>query len=376
MKKITVIIGTRPEAIKLCPLVRALRKMPQYDVHVCTTGQHRTMLDQVFSVFDVTPDTDLDLMESDQSLADLTAKAVTGLSAHLSDTSPDLVIVQGDTTTAFCGALAAYYHKIPVAHVEAGLRTFTPYFPFPEEINRTLISRIADYQFAPTETARGNLIAEGIPPGKIFVTGNTVIDALYYAIEKVKADAPVIPGLPSGLIGRSIVLVTGHRRENFGKGFENICRAIAELSIRFSEIEFVYPVHLNQNVREPVFGILAGHANIHLIEPLAYLPFVSLMMHSILILTDSGGIQEEAPSLGKPVVVMRDTTERSEAVEAGTAVLAGAEKETIVTAVSRLLTDKEAYTAMTGKVNPYGDGRACGRIAGVLRKDVVSYIME
>jgi UDP-N-acetylglucosamine 2-epimerase (non-hydrolysing) len=371
MKKISFIFGTRPEAIKLCPLILAMREEPDFQPHVCVTAQHRVMLDQVLAVFAVKPDVDLNLMEPNQTLAGLTAKSIMAINHYLSEYKPDIVIVQGDTTTVFCAALAAFYHKIPIGHVEAGLRTGNKYAPFPEEINRKLATHIADYHFAPTNLSRENLLHEGILEEKIFVTGNPVIDALHYAVEKIKRDHPHVPGLPTELMDDSttcpLVLITGHRRENFGDGFANICQAIIELSERFSEVAFVYPVHLNPNVRKPVFEILSGRENIYLIEPLGYLPFVALMNRSTLVLTDSGGVQEEAPSLGKPVLVMRDTTERPEAVTAGTVRLTGTDKDAIVDNVVTLLSDEQVYNAMARAVNPYGDGKACQRIVAAMR---------
>ncbi|MBN2108339.1 MAG: UDP-N-acetylglucosamine 2-epimerase (non-hydrolyzing) [Deltaproteobacteria bacterium] len=377
-KKISFIFGTRPEAIKLCPLITAMQAHPAMKPHVCVTGQHREMLDQVLVVFEVVPDVDLSLMQQRQTLGGLTSRAIASIDAYLAEHKPDMVIVQGDTTTAFCAALSAFYHKIPVAHVEAGLRTWNRYSPFPEEMNRVLVTRLAELHFVPTMMSRDNLLKDGILSDRIFVTGNTVIDALLTAVEKVKCNSPDIPSLPSFLMNSALdnplVLITGHRRENFGKGFENICHAIAELARRFPETHFVYPVHLNPSVREPVYRILNQSAigaallavkNIHLIEPLSYLPFIRIMDRAMLILTDSGGVQEEAPSLGKPVLVMRDTTERPEAVAMGTAKLVGTDVESIVENVSVLLTDRVAYEAMANAVNPYGDGRACGRIIGV-----------
>ena len=370
MKKVSLIFGTRPEAIKLCPLVLALRSNPASGLvpHVCVTGQHRQMLDQVLEVFGVNPDADLALMHPNQTLASLTARAVTGVDHYLSEQKPDVVIVQGDTTTAFSAALAAFYRRIAVGHVEAGLRTGNRFSPFPEEVNRVITSRVADYHFAPTRWAADNLLREGVEPGRVYVTGNTVIDALHYAVQKVRQHPPQIPGVDPTLLAsdRPIVLITGHRRENFGGGFESICRAISTLAARFPNVAFVYPVHLNPNVREPVHRLLARHANVHLLEPLSYLPFVALMERSRLILTDSGGVQEEAPGLGKPVLVMRDTTERPEAVEAGTVKLVGADAARIVDGVSVLLTDSAAYAAMARANNPYGDGKACGRIIEAL----------
>lgn len=367
-KKVSLIFGTRPEAIKLCPLILSMQKHPTLEPHVCVTGQHRQMLDQVLDAFGVVPEVDLALMQPNQSLGGLTALAIAALDTYLAECKPDMVLIQGDTTTAFCAALCAFYRKIPVGHVEAGLRTGNKYSPFPEEINRVLATRLSDLHFAPTSTARNNLLKEGVPAARIFVTGNTVIDALLIALDKVKTNPPKIPGLPQFLINgksdKAIVLITGHRRENFGEGFENICRAIAELARRFPDTHFVYPVHLNPNVRDPVDRILGKttDGNIHLIDPLAYLPFVALMNRATLILTDSGGVQEEAPSLGKPVLVMRETTERPEAVTAGTVKLVGTSPEVIVSETARLLTDKQYYDNMAYANNPYGDGYAAHRI--------------
>ena len=366
MKRISFIFGTRPEAIKLCPLILLFRTNSNFEVNVCVTGQHREMLEQVLDVFGVKPDVDLSLMRPNQSLASLTSKMITTVNKYLGDYKPDFVFVQGDTTTTFSSALAAFYNKIPIGHVEAGLRTGNKYSPYPEEINRVMTSHIVDYHFAPTIKAKDNLIREGISEKSIFITGNTVIDALFYAIEKVRNNPPLILGLSDDILNgnpkRPLVLITGHRRENFGEGFQSICEAIVTLARKFPETEFVYPVHLNPNVRQPVFHILLGFENIHLIEPLAYLPFVALMNLCKLILTDSGGIQEEAPSLGKPVLVMRNTTERPEAVEAGTAKLVGTDVDIIVDNVSLLLEDNDAYEAMVQAINPYGDGKAASRI--------------
>lgn len=366
MKKVSLVFGTRPEAIKLCPLVVELKKHPEIQTHVCVTGQHRQMLDQVLEVFDVVPHVDLNLMQPDQTLAELTARAITAIDAYLADYQPDMVIVQGDTTTSFCAALAAFYGRISVGHVEAGLRTWDKYSPFPEEINRAMTSRIADLHFAPTQWAKDNLLKEGVPEERVFVTGNTVIDALYIAVEKVRKNPPDIPSVPKALLNgdtRPVVLITGHRRENFGDGFSSICLAISQLSKRFPDTAFVYPVHLNPNVRKRVFHMLSGHYNVHLIEPLCYLPFVALMNRSRIVLTDSGGVQEEAPGLGKPVLVMRDTTERPEAVEAGIVKLVGTDTDEIVRHICKLMEDTNAYKAMAKAVNPYGDGKACRRIA-------------
>ncbi len=367
MKKVSVIFGTRPEAIKLAPVILALKEDRRFSCQVCVTAQHREMLDQVLEVFGVRPDVDLDLMEPDQTLAGLTAKAVEAVDRCLVRGKPDLVLVQGDTTTTFCASLAAFYNHLPVGHVEAGLRTNNLESPWPEEANRVLATRLATLHFAPTELNRQNLLKDRVAPERIFVTGNTVIDALFLAREIVKAKPPAIPGLPEGLAeggGPRVVLITGHRRENFGPGFESICRAIAELAKKFPETAFVYPVHLNPNVRKPVDRILrtSGTANVHLIDPLPYLPFVSMMNRAALILSDSGGVQEEAPSLGKPVLVMRDTTERPEAVIAGTVRLVGTDHQKIVEETARLLTDKSAYEEMARAHNPYGDGKATGRI--------------
>jgi len=379
-KKISVVFGTRPEAIKLAPVILALKRDPQFDCRVCVTAQHREMLDQVLQVFEIVPDVDLNLMQPNQTLAGLTARAIESLDRYLSEEQPDMVMVQGDTTTVFCAALSAFYHHIPIAHVEAGLRTFNLDSPWPEEANRVLTSHLADLHFAPTETSRANLLKEGVNDDKIFVTGNTVIDALFIALDKIKHAPPLIPGLPQHLFRHDskepLILITGHRRENFGEGFKNICQAISQLADRFPQIAFVYPVHLNPNVQKPVNGLLAGHPNIHLISPLDYLPFVALMNRATLILTDSGGVQEEAPSLGKPVLVMRDTTERPEAVEMGTVKLVGADVKAIVEETTTLLTDAKAYAAMANTANPYGDGKAtsrilqaCGQFGGMGKKN-------
>jgi UDP-N-acetylglucosamine 2-epimerase (non-hydrolysing) len=367
MSKVSIIFGTRPEAIKLAPVILALKKDPRFSCQVCVTAQHREMLDQVLNVFGITPDVDLDLMEPNQTLAGLTARAVEAIDRCLAKFSSDLVLIQGDTTTTFCAALVAFYHHIPVAHVEAGLRTGNLDSPWPEEANRVLATRLTRLHFAPTELNKQNLLKDRVAPERIFVTGNTVIDALFLARDIVRANPPAVPGLPESVAaanGPRLVLITGHRRENFGPGFESICKAIAELARRFPEIAFVYPVHLNPNVRKPVNQILrgAGTSNIHLIEPLSYLPFVAMMNRSAVILSDSGGVQEEAPSLGKPVLVMRDTTERPEAVIAGTVKLVGTDEGKIVEETSKLLTDKAAYDEMARAHNPYGDGKATGRI--------------
>lgn len=373
MKKISLIFGTRPEAIKLCPLVKVINDTKGLVADVCVTGQHREMLDQILDIFNVTPNCDLNLMEPNQTLAGLASKAIVAIDGYLDRVKPDVVIVQGDTTTVFCAALCAFYHKIRVAHVEAGLRTWNKYSPFPEEINRVLTSRVTDLHFAPTETSKANLLKEGIDKSVIFVTGNTVIDALFQVVEKVRREPPHINKLPDylqpGAPNRSkFVLITGHRRENFGLGFENICQAIVRLATDYPNINFIYPMHLNPNVREPVIrmlGNLTGR-NVFLIEPLDYYRFVAIMDNAEIILTDSGGVQEEAPSLGKPVLVMRNTTERPEAVEMGTVKLVGTNQNSIYDNVSLLLEDPLAYRKMANSVNPYGDGKACQRIASLL----------
>jgi UDP-N-acetylglucosamine 2-epimerase (non-hydrolysing) len=361
---LSFIFGTRPEAIKLAPVILAAKADPRFKCKVCVTAQHREMLDQVLKVFKIKPDVDLNLMRPNQTLAGLTARAIRGIDTYLAQEKPDMIIVQGDTTTVFCAALCAFYHKIPIGHVEAGLRTGNKYSPFPEEANRVLATHISTLHFAPTQKARHNLLQEGIAPERIFVTGNTVIDALFLALEKIKKKPPVIAQLRKSIVKSSqqLVLITGHRRENFGKGFQNICKAIKTLAQRFSEVQFVYPVHLNPNVLKPVYSLLDNQKNIHLIEPLDYLPFVTLMNRSTIILTDSGGVQEEAPSLGKPVLVMRDTTERPEAVDMGTVRLVGTNVNAIIDNVVKLLTDKKAYSVMASAVNPYGDGQATARI--------------
>ena len=384
-RKISLIFGTRPEAIKLAPVVRFLQGDARFECHVCVTAQHRQMLDQVLEAFEIRPDTDLNLMRPNQTLAGLTARMIEAIDGHLASEEPDLILVQGDTTTVLCAALAAFYRRVPVGHVEAGLRTGNLQAPWPEEANRVLTTRLAALHFAPTETARQNLLHEGVNPKTIHVTGNTVIDALFLAMEKVRREPPVIAGLPDFLQPGTasfdsaktgprptprMVLVTGHRRENFGEGFQAICQAIADLAKQLPDTHFVYPVHLNPNVRQPVEEILkavgASAGNVHLIEPLSYLPFVGAMNRAALVLTDSGGVQEEAPSLGKPVLVMRETTERPEAVAAGTVRLVGTNRELIVAEVTRLLTDPEAYRSMSRAHNPYGDGLATGRIVEAL----------
>lgn len=365
--RVLFVFGTRPEAIKLAPLVGEFRASPAlFDTRVCVTAQHREMLDQVLAFFDIIPDVDLDIMSRDQSLFRVTAQALQGLEAVLSDYKPDWVVVQGDTTTTFTAALAAFYRTARVAHIEAGLRSHDKYAPYPEEMNRILTSRLADLHFAPTERARENLLRESVEAERIFVVGNTSIDALFLCLRKIASRGPeAFPSLGSVDFGRRILLVTGHRRESFGAPFERICRALKAVAMT-NDVEIVYPVHLNPHVRRPVFEILGGVRNVHLIEPLDYPSFVWLMNRSYLIITDSGGIQEEAPSLGKPVLVMREVTERVEGVEAGTARLVGTDHDMIVTSVQTLLDDAALYERMAKAVNPYGDGTACRRIREVI----------
>ena len=375
-----LVFGTRPEAIKMAPLVKAFQQMPDR-VHtlVCVTGQHREMLDQVLDIFGICPDYDLNIMRQGQDLYGVTARVLVGMRDVLRQAHPDVVLVHGDTTTSTAAALAAFYAQIPVGHVEAGLRTHNIYSPWPEEMNRQLTGRIATYHFAPTPMSRNNLLAEGVPAAHILVTGNTVIDALHWVVDRIRADHELDGRLADELRragydtarlagGRRMVLITGHRRENFGEGFLHICQAIRQLAGTHPEVDFVYPMHLNPNVRRPIHEVF-GHAhrdNLFFIEPLEYLSFVFLMEKAALVLTDSGGIQEEAPSLGKPVLVMRDTTERPEALTAGTVKLVGTDYQKIVGEASRLLDDATAYDAMSRAVNPYGDGAACGRITDFL----------
>lgn len=365
-QKVLIVFGTRPEAIKMAPLVKAFTKKNEVECRVCVTAQHRSMLDQVLDLFDIKPDWDLDVMQPGQDLTDITTRILTGLQPILKDWKPNVVLVHGDTTTTLSASLASFYEKIPVGHVEAGLRTGDIYSPWPEEMNRKITGAVATYHFAPTSCAQHNLLTEGQDPATITVTGNTVIDALFEVLEIIKSntnlESKLLDGVPFVRENRRIVLITGHRRENFGVGFENMCQAIREMAVENPEVQFVYPVHLNPNVREPVNRILSGQENVILIEPLEYLPFVYLMSRSYLILTDSGGVQEEAPSLGKPVLVMRDTTERPEAIEAGTVKLVGTNKNLICSEVQRLLDDKVYYQSMSEAHNPYGDGKACGRI--------------
>jgi UDP-N-acetylglucosamine 2-epimerase (non-hydrolysing) len=363
------VFGTRPEAIKMAPLALELMKNHKLEVEICVTAQHREMLDQVLSLFQITPKYDLNLMQAGQDLYDITSRVLLGIKDVLTQAKPDLVLVHGDTTTTFSTALAAFYQKIPVGHVEAGLRTGDIYSPWPEEANRKLTGALADIHFTPTEKSRQNLLAENVPDKKIFVTGNTVIDALLQVVKIIDHD----PALKDSMQQRfdfidpakKIILVTGHRRESFGGGFERICEALKILAQR-DDVQIIYPVHLNPNVKEPVDRILKGVSNVHLIAPLDYLPFVYLMSQSYFILTDSGGVQEEAPSLGKPVLVMRDTTERPEAVAAGTVKLVGTDLQKIVKEANQLLDDSQAYKEMSFAHNPYGDGKACSRITDIL----------
>ena len=372
MKKILVVFGTRPEAIKMAPLVTRLQASSRFSTALCVTGQHREMLDQVLEIFNLVPDYDLDVMKADQDLTMLTSVVLQGMRDVLQAYRPDLVIVHGDTASSFIAALAAFYQQIDVAHIEAGLRTRNLYSPWPEEAYRSLTGVLTKFHFAPTEGARQNLLAENVADNQIMVTGNTVIDALQDVVGKIERDTE-LQGLlesqfPMLSVDRRIVVITGHRRESFGQGFINICEAIKQLAETHRDCDFVYPVHLNPNVQEPVYRILGDQPNVNLIEPLSYLPFVYLMNRSTLLLTDSGGIQEEAPSLGKPVLVMRETTERPEAVEAGTVRLVGADKDKIIASVGQLLTDAAAYAEMSRAMNPYGDGKACTRICAVLEE--------
>jgi UDP-N-acetylglucosamine 2-epimerase (non-hydrolysing) len=397
MKRILLVFGTRPEAIKMCPLVKEFQKHPEaFETVVCVSGQHREMLDQVLQIFDVKPDYDLNIMKQGQDLYDVTARVLVGMRDILDTVKPDVVLVHGDTTTSMAAAMAAFYRQIPVGHVEAGLRTHNLYSPWPEEMNRQVTGRIATYDFAPTPLSRQNLLDEGVSEEKITVTGNTVIDALHWVVERIKEDDNLsrelsdnlkksgydtgrleIPGQAGNDAKRRLVLITGHRRENFGEGFISMCTAIRDLARKYAAVDFVYPMHLNPNVRKPireVFGIEISRQarndkekNLFFIEPLDYLDFVYLMSRSYIVLTDSGGIQEEAPGLGKPVLVMRDTTERPEALDAGTVRLVGTDYDKIVEDVSALLDDRNHYEAMSHAVNPYGDGKACPRIVEKLK---------
>lgn len=383
MKKIMLVFGTRPEAIKMAPLVKEFQKYPeQFKTIVCVTGQHREMLDQVLSLFEIIPDYDLNIMKQGQDLYDVTARVLVGMRDVLKEAQPDVVLVHGDTTTSTASALAAFYQQIPVGHVEAGLRTHNIYSPWPEEMNRLITGRIATYHFSPTPLSKENLLKENVAESAIMVTGNTVIDALYMVVDKIKKDATLSNELANLLKGagydtsrlangKKLVLITGHRRENFGDGFINMCTAIKDLTQKYPEVDFVYPMHLNPNVRKPIHEVfgedLSNLGNMFFIEPLEYLSFVYLMEQSTIVLTDSGGIQEEAPGLGKPVLVMRDTTERPEALEAGTVKLVGTNYDRIISEVSSLLDDSEYYDTMSKAVNPYGDGLACGRIVKQLK---------
>lgn len=374
--KVLTVFGTRPEAIKMAPLVHALAKDPYFEARVCVTAQHREMLDQVLHLFSIVPDYDLNIMKPGQGLTEITCRILEGLKPVLESFRPDVVLVHGDTTTTMAASLAAFYQRIPVGHVEAGLRTGDLYSPWPEEANRTLTGRLATFHFAPTETSRQNLLRENIAKKHIFVTGNTVVDALISVRDRVMADdklrgslAAQYPFLDSS---KKLILVTGHRRESFGAGFEQICKALADIAAQNQDVQIVYPVHMNPNVLEPVKRILGHVDNVILIEPQEYLPFVWLMNHAWLILTDSGGIQEEAPSLGKPVLVMRDTTERPEAVSAGTVRLVGTNSERIVHEVMNLLHNEDEYQAMSRAHNPYGDGQACERILHALKNNRIS----
>lgn len=374
--KVLLVFGTRPEAIKMAPLVKVLQQDAFFETKVAVTAQHREMLDQVLELFDITPDYDLNLMKPGQDLYDITTKVLLGLRDVLKDFKPDIVLVHGDTATTFAASLAAFYQQIPVGHVEAGLRTGDLYSPWPEEANRLLTGRLAQWHFAPTERNRAALVAEQIAEKQITVTGNTVIDALQWVVEKIASSANLqakikttleSAGLDSAIVDNRYVLVTGHRRENFGEGFENMCKALRNLATANPNTHFIYPVHLNPNVQEPVKRLLGDLNNVHLIEPLGYEPFVYLMQHSYLVLSDSGGVQEEAPGLGKPVLVMRDTTERPEAIDAGTVKLVGTDAELITTEVQRLLDDEALYKQMSRAHNPYGDGKASQRIAEFLK---------
>ena len=382
MKKVMLVFGTRPEAIKMAPLVKEFQKQPKrVGTVVCVTGQHREMLDQVLKIFDIKPDYDLNIMKQGQDLYDVTARVLTGMRDVLKEVKPDVVLVHGDTTTSTAAALAAFYQQIPVGHVEAGLRTHNIYSPWPEEMNRLLTGRLATYHFSPTPLSRNNLIKESVDDRNIIITGNTVIDALYWVVDKIKNNKELDNELEDILSkagydvnrlnnGKKLVLITGHRRENFGDGFINMCTAIKDLTVKYPDLDFVYPMHLNPNVRKPIHEVfgenLSGLKNMFFIEPLEYLSFVYLMEKSSIVLTDSGGIQEEAPGLGKPVLVMRDTTERPEALDAGTVKLVGTDYNKIVNEVSSLIDDKAAYEKMSKAVNPYGDGLACGRIVNAL----------
>ena len=376
IKKILLVFGTRPEAIKMAPLVHTLKsKSTTFDVKVCVTAQHREMLDQVLKIFEIDPDYDLDIMRPEQDLFDITAIVLLKLKKLFVENRPDLILVHGDTTTTFASAVAGFYANIPVGHIEAGLRTHNLKAPFPEEFNRQVTSKVSHLHFAPTELSRTNLINEGVPAENIYITGNTVIDALHWIIHKIDSDKIRLAELEKFLDyqlsfnwkSSRFILVTGHRRENFGDGFLQICDALKTLALIFTDLHFIFPVHLNPNVQKPVRNILGNLSNVHLIDPLDYEPFVYLLKHCHIVLTDSGGIQEEAPSLGKPVLVMRDTTERPEAIISGTVELVGANKDRIVNGVTRLLDDHTHYQKMANAHNPYGDGKACERILNILQ---------
>lgn len=389
MKKVMLVFGTRPEAIKMAPLVKEFQKdHKNFQTLVCVTGQHREMLDQVLQIFDIHPDFDLNIMKQGQDLYDVTSRVLLGMRDILRQVQPDIVFVHGDTTTSTASALAAFYQQIPVAHIEAGLRTYNIYSPWPEEMNRQITGRIATYHFSPTQLSRSNLLSEGIKDEKIIVTGNTVIDALYWVVNKIHNDQQLSDDLRQELLeagydtsrltnGRRLVLITGHRRENFGDGFIHMCTAIEDLTQKYPDVDFVYPMHLNPNVRQPIHEVFGENldnlGNMFFIEPLEYLSFVYLMEKSFIVLTDSGGIQEEAPGLGKPVLVMRDTTERPEAVEAGTVKLVGTDYAAIVNNVSELLDSTKAYQRMSQAINPYGDGNACARIVNTFIRKYKQY---
>ena len=380
MKTVLLVFGTRPEAIKMAPLVKEFQKHPEtFITKVCVTAQHREMLDQVLKIFDIKPDYDLNLMQKGQDLYDITARVIVGMRDVLKEVKPDVVLVHGDTTTSTSAALAAFYAQIPVGHVEAGLRTFDIYSPWPEEMNRQLTGRIAAFHFAPTPQSKRNLLAEKINESSIIVTGNTVIDALHIVVDKVTNSQEIIDSVKKDLIEKNLparvldetsktILVTGHRRENFGDGFLRICKALKNIALKYPNFEIIYPVHLNPQVQKPVYELLQDIPNVHLIAPLEYLPFVYLMSRSVFVITDSGGVQEEAPSLGKPVLVMRDTTERPEAVDAGTVKIVGTNDEVIFAEASKLIDDVAYFNSMANAVNPYGDGLACSRIVEFLSK--------
>ena len=379
LKKILIVFGTRPEAIKMAPLIKEFEKYKNdFNVKICVTAQHRSMLDQVLDIFNIHVDYDLNIMKHNQDLYDVTSKVLLKMRNVLRKINPELVLVQGDTTTTFATSLASFYEKIPIGHIEAGLRTGNIYSPWPEEMNRKLTNCIARYHFPPTEISKKNLLDEGVVSQRLFVTGNTVIDALFMIIEKIKNDKKLAKSIVKEIKqkgynvsnGKKLILVTGHRRENFGEGFINICEALREIAIKYKDFDILYPVHLNPNVQKPVFKILSDLKNVFLIEPIDYLPFVYLMSNSYIIITDSGGIQEEAPSLGKPVLVMRDTTERPEAVDAGTVKIVGTDKHRIVKETGLLIENQKIYNEMSMAHNPYGDGKACQRILKILKREL------